>query len=98
MDSEWLFKFLCILLLCVYGALILYYSYILRKVWIECNSEKDDIPCPNTCNPGYECTQSETPTEFTIGDVVEESVLEEVEQPPESTESTVKDETIRLDV
>ena len=72
---------------------------------VDCNSEKkDELPCPNTCNPGYECTQSEPPNEFLIGEVVEENLFDGVEESREDAEGTAetptKDEegTIRLDV
>ena len=73
-----------------------------------CNSEKEEeLPCPNTCNPGYECTQTEGPTEFVIGDVVEETLSDEAEQSREDAEPAKDDaegantegaDTIRLDV
>ena len=68
---------------------------------VDCDSEKkDELPCPNTCNPGYECTQSEPPNEFLIGEVVEENLFDGVEESREDADATRKDEegTIRLDV
>jgi hypothetical protein len=43
---------------------------------------KEDIPCPSTCNPGYECKQSEPVADFVIGEVVQEGVSED-EKPVE---------------
>ncbi len=41
---------------------------------------KEELPCPNTCNPGYECKQSEAAADFVIGEVVEEGVAEDEKQ------------------
>jgi hypothetical protein len=86
----------------VYGAFIVYYVYTVRNM-MGCDSEKkDELPCPNTCNPGYECTQTETPNEFVIGDVVEENLFDGVEQSREDAdateESSAEEGVIRLDV
>jgi len=79
MDFDFALKILCLLLITAYSVGFIYYLYILRKLRAECNSDKkDDIPCPSTCNPGYECTQTDPPSNFIIGDLVEESVFEEL--------------------
>ena len=58
-----------------------YYLYLTIKSYMKCKSDtKEDIPCPNTCNPGYECKQVETVPDFVIGEVVQEDVSEEVIQ------------------
>jgi hypothetical protein len=101
MDVEAACKILCVLLLCFYGVFFIYYVYVLRNIKALCQSEKEEeLPCPNTCNPGYECTQTEGPTEFVIGDVVEEKIFDELQQSPEDTGATPTDteDTIRLDV
>jgi hypothetical protein len=55
-----------------------YYLYIFIKNHTRCKSEmKDDIPCPSTCNPGYECKQSDAVADFVIGEVVQEGVSED---------------------
>jgi len=63
-----------------------YYLYFLVKHYMRHKSDmKEDIPCPSTCNPGYECKQTEAVADFVIGDVVQEGVSEDekpVEEPP----------------
>lgn len=45
---------------------------------MRCSSEKrEELPCPNTCNPGYECKQTEGVADFVIGEVVQEGVAED---------------------
>ena len=45
---------------------------------MKCKSEmKEELPCPNTCNPGYECKQSEAAADFVIGEVAQEGVAED---------------------
>jgi len=58
-----------------------YYLYLSIKTYMRCKSEmKEELPCPNTCNPGYECKQSEAAADFVIGEVVEEGVAEDEKQ------------------
>jgi hypothetical protein len=79
-DYDSVLQGLCFLLLFIYILFVIYYIYLARTVIAKCTSEKvEELPCPNTCNPGYECTQTEPPNEFVIGEVVQESVLEEAE-------------------
>jgi hypothetical protein len=63
-----------------------YYLYFLIKDYMRHKSDmKEDIPCPSTCNPGYECKQSDAVADFVIGEVVQEGVSEDekpVEEPP----------------
>ena len=48
---------------------------------MRCKSEtREELPCPNTCNPGYECKQTEAPADFVIGEVVQEGVAEDEKQ------------------
>ena len=48
---------------------------------MKCKSEtKEELPCPNTCNPGYECKQSETVADFVIGEVAQEGIAEDEKQ------------------
>jgi hypothetical protein len=55
-----------------------YYLYFLIKDYMRHKSDmKEDIPCPNTCNPGYECKQSDAVADFVIGEVVQEGVSED---------------------
>jgi hypothetical protein len=110
-DYDSVLKGLCLLLLFIYILFVIYYIYLARTVIAKCTSEKvEELPCPNTCNPGYECTQTEPPNEFVIGEVVQESMLEEAEtevqpesevQPETQPEAEVQPEPgkeIRLDV
>ena len=62
-----------------------YYLYFLIKHYMRHKSDmKEDIPCPSTCNPGYECKQTDAVADFVIGEVVEEGVSED-EKPVEET-------------
>ena len=106
-DYDSVLKGLCLLLLFIYILFVIYYIYLARTVIAKCTSEKvEELPCPNTCNPGYECTQTEVPNEFVIGEVVQESVFEEAEteteiQPeaePEAQPENQPGKEIRLDV
>lgn len=72
-----------------------YYLYGAIKGYLNCRSERnEDLPCPNTCNDGYECKQSEAAADFVIGEVVQEGVSEddkqamEAEAEAESVEAT----------
>jgi len=58
-----------------------YYLYLTIKTFMRCKSEtREELPCPNTCNPGYECKQMEAPADFIIGEVVQEGVAEDEKQ------------------
>lgn len=80
-----------------------YYLYFLVKGYMVCKTEtKEDLPCPNTCEPGYECKQSEAAADFVIGDVVQEEIIEEapatdeteaVEEPVVAEETLVAEES-----
>ena len=63
-----------------FSVLLTYYIYIVVKGYRECYSAKEDeLPCPSTCAPGYECKPAELEGSFVIGDVVEEAVEEDAE-------------------
>jgi hypothetical protein len=64
-----------------FSVLLTYYIYIVVKGYRECYSAKEDeLPCPSTCAPGYECKPAELEGSFVIGDVVEEAVEEDAEE------------------
>ena len=70
------------------SAIFFYYLYMTIKGYLRCKSERnDELPCPNTCDPGYECKQSEAAADFVIGDVVQEGVSEDDKQ-QDAAEST----------
>jgi len=61
---------------------------------MKCKSEtKEELPCPNTCSPGYECKQSDAPADFVIGEVVEEEFSAEADAMPELVPETQAAET-----
>ena len=71
MNDE-LIRMICAGFFMVSTVIFFYYLYQTIKAYLRCKPEKEDIPCPNTCNPGYECKQSDAPADFVIGEVVEE--------------------------
>jgi hypothetical protein len=77
MDSE-LLNAVCAGFFILSTAVFFYYLYLTIKSYMKCKSEKrEELPCPNTCNPGYECKQTESVADFVIGEVVQEGVTEE---------------------
>jgi hypothetical protein len=67
-----------------------YYLYMVIKGYVKCTSDK--LPCPNTCNPGYECKQKDVVPDFVIGDVVQNGVAED--EAPELEEEAPEDEGV----
>jgi len=65
----------------MFSVLLTYYIYIVVKGYRECYSAKEDeLPCPSTCAPGYECKPAELEGSFVIGEVVEEAVEQDAEE------------------
>lgn len=66
------FYMICAGFFMICSAAFFYYLYVAVKSYLRCKSEtKEELPCPSTCNPGYECKQSDPPADFVIGEVVE---------------------------
>ena len=84
------------------SAIFFYYLFLTVKSYLKCKSEmKDELPCPSTCNPGYECKQSDAPADFVIGEVVEgaegQPVAEEMpELIPEETPRLIPEVTVTV--
>ena len=90
-----MFSMLCVAAFTVCCAVFFYFLFTTVKTYMKCKSEKkDELPCPNTCNPGYECKQSDAPADFVIGEVVEEFSETEAmpELVPEAAEAEAKPE------
>jgi len=87
MDYDILLKALCLLLIVLYTVVFAYYVLVVARRSCKCASDlKDELPCPSTCNPGYECTETQAPTEFIIGDVVQEELAEPATEAVEAVE------------
>jgi hypothetical protein len=79
MDDSW-FNIVCAAFFMTCTVVFFYYLFITIKSYMKCKSEtKEELPCPNTCSPGYECKQSDAPADFVIGEVVEEEFSAEAE-------------------
>jgi hypothetical protein len=80
MDSE-LLNGVCAAFFMLSTVVFFYYLYLTIKSYMKCKSEtREELPCPNTCNPGYECKQTESVADFVIGEVVQEGVAEDEKQ------------------
>lgn len=91
-------KILAIIFFMICTMVFFYYLYFIVKGYMACKSEmKEDLPCPNMCEPGYECKQSEAAADFVIGDVVQEEIIEEapVDETP-LDETPVEDAEVAL--
>jgi len=87
MDYDFLLKALCLILIVLYSLVFVYYILVVARRSCKCASDlKDELPCPSTCNPGYECTETQAPTEFIIGDIVQEELAEPVTGTVEAVE------------
>lgn len=74
-----------------------YYLYVVIKGYVKCSSDK--LPCPNTCNPGYECKQKDVVPDFVIGDVVQDGVAEdEAEAEAEEADELEAEVVVELEV
>ena len=77
-DGLSLLNLVCAAFFMICTVVFFYYMYLTVKSSMKCSSEmREELPCPNTCNPGYECKQSEAVADFVIGDVVQEGVSED---------------------
>lgn len=91
MDYDILLKALCLILIVLYTVVFVYYVLVVSRRSCKCASDlKDELPCPSTCNPGYECTETQAPTEFIIGDVVQEELAEPVAETVEPVAEPVE--------
>jgi hypothetical protein len=102
--EDYILHALIVAMLVVSIGIISYYIYLLLVGCKQCTSDRnEELPCPNTCNPGYECQPSEPEANIVIGDIVQEefaseSMDEAVPQKdvPEETvgEAAVAEETV----
>jgi len=94
MDYDYLLKAICLALLVIYTLFFIYCIYTLRNLYNKFGQNtnlKEEIPCPSTCNAGYECTQTEVPAEFVIGEVVQENVFEGIESAAEPAKEILEE-------
>jgi hypothetical protein len=88
-ESVSLVNLVCAAFFMICTAIFFYYLHLTLKAYLRCRSDtKEELPCPNTCNPGYECKQSEASADFVIGEVVQEGVSEDDKQEEADAEAT----------
>jgi len=79
------------LVISVFVGLLIYYVYFIFRTCGKCHSDKsEELPCPNTCNPGYECKPSEVEANIVVGDIVQEGFASETVE--EAVEAPVVEE------
>ena len=66
------------LVISLFVGLLIYYVYFVFRNCQKCDSDRsEELPYPNTCNPGYECKPSEVQTNIVMGDIVQEGFASE---------------------